>query len=171
MNLRILKKRIADALLCLFAAALLLWLGDWAVWRVRVWHGGGYDTVQVSQFLLTPLKNHRVKADEQSTINQPCARSIFPHGGDDPCWWLRRHATEFQSAILRNDADENGALTPPGGRMIQRTSFTSIVAMVLRVAMAQAPGRNQTRSRRDAKPNTRKLAKNPFETAPIVPRW
>jgi hypothetical protein len=97
---RIGKKQLQDALLWLLAAALLLWLGDWAVWRVRVWHGGGYDTVQVSQFLLTPLKNHRVKADEQSTTNQPCTRSIFPHGGDDPCWWLRRHATEFQNASL-----------------------------------------------------------------------
>jgi hypothetical protein len=98
---QILKKQIADALLWLFAAILLLWLGDWAVWRIRVHYGGGYDTVQVDQFLLTPLKNHRMKADEQSTANQPCTRSIFPHNGDDPCWWLRRHADEFQSASMR----------------------------------------------------------------------
>ena len=31
--------------------------------------------------------------------SQPCTRSIFPHNGDDPCWWLRRHADEFQAAI------------------------------------------------------------------------
>jgi hypothetical protein len=64
------KRQLQDALLWLLAAILLLWLGDWAVWRIRVWHGGGYDTVQVSQFLLTPLKNHRMKADEQSTAGQ-----------------------------------------------------------------------------------------------------
>jgi hypothetical protein len=96
------KKQLQDVLLWMLAAALLLWLGDWAVWRLRVWHGGGYDTVQVSQFLLTPLKNHRVKADQQTTTDQPCTRSIFPHAGDDPCWWLRRHATDFQSALLLN---------------------------------------------------------------------
>jgi hypothetical protein len=94
------KRHLGDALLWLLAAILVLWLGDWAVWHLRVWRGRGYDTVQVSQFLLTPLKNHRVKADEQSTMDQPCSRSIFPHGGDDPCWWLRRHAIEFQSASL-----------------------------------------------------------------------
>jgi hypothetical protein len=98
--IRVSKRRVGDALLWLLAAALLLWLGDWAVWRVRVWHGGGYDTVEVNQILLTPLKNHRMKADEQSTADQPCARALFPHGGDDPCWWLRRHSTVWQSASL-----------------------------------------------------------------------
>jgi glucose dehydrogenase len=99
VNWQVVKKQAADALLWLFAAVLLLWIGDWAVWRIRVHYGGGYDTVQVNQILLTPLKNHRMKADEQSTASQPCTRSIFPHAGDDPCWWLRRHADEFQAAV------------------------------------------------------------------------
>ena len=98
--IRNLKKRAGDALLWLLAAALLVWFADWAVWRERVHYGGGYDTVQVDQILLTPLKNHRMKADEQSTTDQRCTRSLFPHAGDDPCWWLRRHATEIQSASL-----------------------------------------------------------------------
>lgn len=98
VNWQRLKRQTADALLWLLAAVLLLWLGDWAVWRIRVHNGGGYDTVQVSQILLTPLKNHRMKADEQSTTSQSCTRSIFPHAGENPCWWLRRHADEFQSA-------------------------------------------------------------------------
>jgi hypothetical protein len=100
--LRIPKRRIADALIWLFAATLLLWLGDWTVWRIRVSHGGGYDTVQVNQILLIPLKNHKMEADAQSTADQPCARSIFPHGGDDPCWWLRRHATVWQQAYFQS---------------------------------------------------------------------
>ena len=90
------KKLLADALLILLAATVLLWAGDWAVWRIRVSRGGGYDSVQVTQVMLTPLKNHRLEADAQSTASQPCTRSIFPHAGDDPCWWLRRHATDFQ---------------------------------------------------------------------------
>ena len=94
------KKWVADGFLWLLAIALLLWGGDWAVWSIRAHHGTGYSSVQVTQFLLTPLKNHRVNADEQSTIDQPCVRSLFPHGGQDPCWWLRRHATQFQSATL-----------------------------------------------------------------------
>src|SRR5215813_1704776 len=98
--IRISKKRIGDALMLLLAAALLLWLADWAVWRLRTWRGGGYDTVQVNEVLLTPLKNHRMKVDEQNTTNQPCARALFPHNGFDPCWWLRRHSTQSQSASV-----------------------------------------------------------------------
>jgi hypothetical protein len=98
--IRIPKKRIVDGLIWLLAVTLLLWLGDWTVWRIRVWRGGGYDSVQVNQILLIPLKNHKMEADAQSTADQPCARSIFPHGGDDPCWWLRRHATVWQQASL-----------------------------------------------------------------------
>ncbi|HXP10099.1 MAG TPA: hypothetical protein VN828_16460, partial [Acidobacteriaceae bacterium] len=52
------------------AVTLLLWLGDWTVWRIRVWRGGGYDTVQVNQILLIPLKNHKMEADAQSTADQ-----------------------------------------------------------------------------------------------------
>lgn len=98
--IRKVKKWTADALLYLLAAALLLWCADWAVWRMRVRHGVGYGSVQVTQLLLTPLKNHRIKADEQGIVDQPCARAIFPHGGQDPCWWLRRHAVQSQSASL-----------------------------------------------------------------------
>lgn len=94
------KRRAVDAILGLLVVALLLWCGDWAVWRIRVHRGNGYSSVQVTQFLLTPLKNHRVKADEQSVTDQPCARALFPHGGQDPCWWLRRHATQWQSAFV-----------------------------------------------------------------------
>jgi hypothetical protein len=97
---RITKRQVSDTLIWLLAAMLFLWLGDWAVWRIRVWRGGGYDTVRITQILLTPLKNHRIDADEQSTADQTCARALFPHGGDDPCWWLRRHATVWQSASL-----------------------------------------------------------------------
>src|SRR4051812_9697098 len=105
--LRNLKQHLVDALIWLLAAALLLWLADWAVWRVRARQGGGYDTVVVNQILLTPLKNHRMKADEQNTMAQPCARALFPHGGNDPCWWLRRHATEWQSTSFLAPAIAN----------------------------------------------------------------
>jgi hypothetical protein len=96
--IRISKRRIGDALLLLLAALLLLWLGDWAIWRVRVWRGSGYDSVQVNQLLLTPLKNRRMKVDPENTTDQLCVRALFPHGGNDPCWWLRRHATQWQTA-------------------------------------------------------------------------
>ena len=49
--IRIPKKRIADTLIWLLAVTLLLWLGDWAVWRIRVWRGGGYDSMALANLL------------------------------------------------------------------------------------------------------------------------
>ncbi len=103
--LRKFRKWTADATLWLLAAALLLWCGDWAVWHLRVRRGTAYSSVQVTQLLLTPLKNHRIKAEEQGTLNQSCVRALFPHDGEDPCWWLRRHATQSQSASRMGAAE------------------------------------------------------------------
>jgi hypothetical protein len=126
--LRNFRQHLADALLWLMAATLLLWFGDWAVWRVRVWQGGGYDTVEVNHILLTPLKNHRMKADEQSTAAQPCARSLFPHGGNDPCWWLRRHATEWQSASLTKPGASAWMANPH--RVFATSSLTRVWSVI-----------------------------------------
>ena len=50
MPIRIRKRLIGDALMLLLAAALLLWLADWAIWRVRVWRGGGYADALTPSF-------------------------------------------------------------------------------------------------------------------------
>jgi hypothetical protein len=89
-------RQIQNALVWLLAAAALLWIGDWVVWSVRVWRGGGYSTVQVDQYLQTPLKNHKMEYDHMGLIDQACVQSIFPHSGDNPCWWLRRHTTQWE---------------------------------------------------------------------------
>jgi hypothetical protein len=90
------ERQIQNALVWLLATAAALWIGDWTVWSVRVWRGGGYGAVQVDQYLQTPLKNHKMEYDHMGLIDQACARSIFPHGGDAPCWWLRRHTTQWE---------------------------------------------------------------------------
>ena len=110
-------------MLWLLAAVLLLWCGDWAVWHLRVRHGMGYSSVQVTQLLLTPLKNHRMKAEEQSTADQPCVRSLFPHNGEDPCWWLRRHASQSQSA------SRIGATGQTGQSAYALTGWLSVTAI------------------------------------------
>jgi hypothetical protein len=79
----------------LIAAFILLYIGDWVVLAVRQHHGTGTDTVQVDLLLSTTLKNHRDEYDDLGTTATPCVRSIFPHGYS-PCWWLRRHATQWE---------------------------------------------------------------------------
>jgi hypothetical protein len=74
----------------------LLYVGDWAVLRMRISRGTAYGTVQVNQLLATPLKGNKVEYDLIGTVPVTCSRSIFPQQGDSACWWLKRHATQWE---------------------------------------------------------------------------
>ena len=80
----------------LLLAAVLLWLSDWALFRVRSAHGSAFDTVQVDEYLSTPLKGNKQEYDYMGAAQVSCARSLFPHGGAPTCWWLRRHTTQWE---------------------------------------------------------------------------
>jgi hypothetical protein len=77
-------------------AAILLWVSDWAVFRVRVARGTAFDSVQVDEFLSTALKGNKQEYDYLGTAQENCARALFPHGGAPACWWLRRHTTQWE---------------------------------------------------------------------------
>ncbi len=77
-------------------AAMLLWVVDWAVFVVRAAHGNGYDQVQVQEFLSTALKGNKTEFDYLGTAQVSCARSLLPHAGASPCWWVRRHTTVWE---------------------------------------------------------------------------
>ena len=77
-------------------AAIVLWLADWAVFRVREARGTGFDTVQVDEFLSTALKGNKQEYDYMGTAQVSCARALFPHASAPACWWLRRHTTQWE---------------------------------------------------------------------------
>lgn len=77
-------------------AAVLLWVSDWAVFRIRAARGTGFDSVQVQEYLSTALKGDKQEFDYLGTAQVSCARALFPHGGAPACWWLRRHTTQWQ---------------------------------------------------------------------------
>lgn len=80
----------------LIVAALLLWAADWIVFRVRAAHGSSFGAVQVQEYLSTDLKGNKTEFDFMGTRQQRCARALFPHAGVNPCWWLRRHTTQWE---------------------------------------------------------------------------
>lgn len=75
---------------------LLLWLADWVVFRVRSAHGNGFQTIQVQEYLTTPLKGSKEEYDFLGPEMESCARALFPHASAPPCWWLRRHTTQWE---------------------------------------------------------------------------
>jgi hypothetical protein len=80
----------------LLAIAVLVWVLDWAVFTVRAARGSGFDTVQVEEYLSTALKGNKQEYDYMGTVPVTCARALFPHGGASPCWWVRRHTTQWE---------------------------------------------------------------------------
>ncbi len=84
---RILKwlRRIIVAALAIFIA---IYLGDWAVYKLR---GSPQGHVQVSQTLVVPLKGNKQEYDYLGASDVPCSVSIFSQNGEDACWLLRRN--------------------------------------------------------------------------------
>ena len=75
----------------------VLYLGDWATLALRP-AAQTASSVQVDQFLKTPLKGQKEEYDYMGTVAQPCVVSLFPHGSETPCWWLKRHRTQWISS-------------------------------------------------------------------------
>jgi hypothetical protein len=76
----------------LLTALVALYAGDWLVYRYRAAHGTAFDSVTVNQFIAVPLKGGKYELDYVGSQPVGCVRSVFPWAGDEPCWWLRRHA-------------------------------------------------------------------------------
>lgn len=74
----------------------LVYAGDWLLLRSRIPHGTAFGTVEVNQFLATPLKGNKVEYDLMGTSPVTCSRSIFPQQGHPPCWWLKRHTSQWE---------------------------------------------------------------------------
>lgn len=86
---------LENALKWLILAAVLAWVADWAIFRVEMARGRAFDTVQVEQYLGTPLKGNKTEYDYEGTAAMNCARALFPRAGAPACWWLRRHTSRW----------------------------------------------------------------------------
>ena len=94
--IRVWGQRLFRVMIVMVVLLELLYAGDWVVLRFRVAHGTAYGTVEVNQFLATPLKGNKVEYDMMGTVQQACSRSIFPQRGNPACWWLERHKSQWE---------------------------------------------------------------------------
>ena len=90
------KRILIRTVVGLVLAAALAYLGDLVVWRVRVGMGGGMGKVQVSRFVVAPLKGNKEQYYYDGTTAADCSRSLFPQAGSGACWWLERHRVVYE---------------------------------------------------------------------------
>jgi hypothetical protein len=90
------KRIFGRAVLGLVVGMALVYLGDWALWRVRVGMGGGMGKVVVSRFVVATLKGNKEEYYADGTAEVDCSRSLFPQAGSGACWWVVRHRVVFE---------------------------------------------------------------------------
>jgi hypothetical protein len=89
------KRTIFRAALSFLAVLITLYLGNALVVHFR---HPPYSTVKVQHYFLIKQKNNKYEVQYDRALDQTCANSLFPHSGNPPCWYLRRH-TEQQTEI------------------------------------------------------------------------
>ncbi len=87
---------LARALKYILIGVVVLYFADWGMLAIRLAQHSGVGSVNVSQYLATPLKGQKEEYDYLGSADQPCVKSIFPHNSDLPCWWLERHKNQWQ---------------------------------------------------------------------------
>jgi hypothetical protein len=85
------KRWIPRIAIGLALAFIVVYLADWTIFKLR---GSPQSKVTVNQFLTIPLKGNKQEYDYTGSSDVPCSVSLFPQGGQSPCWQLRRHANQ-----------------------------------------------------------------------------
>jgi hypothetical protein len=82
--------RIVGAVMLL---ALITYAGDYLTVRYKIPNGRDpFSSVTVQPYYAIHEKNGRTEFDFAQPQSQVCVRSLFPHFGYSPCWYLKRHA-------------------------------------------------------------------------------
>jgi len=80
------------------ALVAIIYAGDYGALRLRAAFprfGGAYDSVHMERLYAIPLKNGRIEYEldaRQPEVTVSCVRTLFPHQGCQPCWYVRRNS-------------------------------------------------------------------------------
>jgi hypothetical protein len=86
------------ALVAAVALAAIVYGVDYGALRLRAAYprfGGAYDSVHMTRLLAIPLKNGRTEYEldaRQPEVTVTCVRTLLPHQGYQPCWYVRRNS-------------------------------------------------------------------------------
>jgi hypothetical protein len=92
--MRWLGRWLMRVLLAVAIVSLAAYAIDFAVYKLR---GSPQSSVSVSRFMSIPLKGQKTEDDYLGTADVACAVALFPHGGQDPCWHLRRNPNQWEN--------------------------------------------------------------------------
>ena len=88
------KRSIALTFAGLASVLLALYVGDYVFLWLRIQRGNGFGSVTVRRYYAVPQKSGKIEFLQAEPQDQTCVRSLFPHMGDAPCWYVRRHTEQ-----------------------------------------------------------------------------
>lgn len=89
---RLLGRWLLRLILAFAVCFVAAWIGDFGLFELR---GKPTSTVTVSRYMGVPLKGQKEEYDFLGTVAVPCSVSLFPQGGNDPCWRVRQHPDQW----------------------------------------------------------------------------
>jgi hypothetical protein len=101
------------ALLLLLLVAVAAACED-LVLRYRLKAGAGRAVIdQLTTYDAAEMKNGRVEIYFDHPVIQECVHAMFPHFGDWPCWYVRRHQIKLLSRLRADLPQEIADVTLP----------------------------------------------------------
>ena len=100
---------IAKRILITAAAALVIvYLGDYAWLRYRMRKPTANDPFEVMTIQRTLKISHKGAYSEDGGFDfiledpqtQTCVHALFPHGGDNPCWYIRQQNGGVDTMVI-----------------------------------------------------------------------
>jgi hypothetical protein len=92
------KAILVRLLLAAVVALAIFYAGDYAYLRLRIARANQaavLGSVEVHRYDAVTLKNGKVQYYAEDPVTQTCVRSLFPHLGYTPCWYLNRHTIQY----------------------------------------------------------------------------
>lgn len=97
-NMRRLLYMAARWLVAVIAVVALVYVCEDVVLRYRVGHGGSANVFQkVTTYEAGEVKGGKLEYYFDQPQVEVCVRAMFPHFGDAPCWYARRHVVKILS--------------------------------------------------------------------------
>ncbi len=112
--MRRLLRPLAWSAAALVAAVILAYVCEDVVLRYRLGHGGSatlFDKVTIYE--AGAVKGGKLEYYFDQPQVQECVRAMFPHFGDAPCWYVRRHSLKILSRSHAAAPGVRVAANPP----------------------------------------------------------
>jgi hypothetical protein len=84
------REMLRRLLIGVVVALLALYVGDLFSLELHIPRRDTFGVVKVDSYTTVPRKDGRLEYYTDAPVDQKCVRSLFPHMGYLPCWYVQR---------------------------------------------------------------------------------